>query len=280
MRFLVRKTFYIIIFALSFNLYASSSYSYLPYEKGLNEYIPYELHSHFYHPWDDWSENKGIFTLPKAGTHLLHKMLNILLKKDIKIHHVSHFPELMTNQHHNKMVVAIRDPRDQVISLRNMFNKISAKYLESGEVWPGLEGFPYEFYSTLDEETKLRLIILNKFFPEDRLFSLCSEGMKNKGALIIRFEDFIGSKGGGDDALQRETIKKICNYFNHKVTKKEIDYCVENAWGGSKTFHKGQIGAWKGKIDKENLFLIKEKWNKYIIEWGYETDEDWWVQYL
>ena len=193
---------------------------------------------------------------------------------------------LHTNDQHvhgyikEKAVVAVRDPRDQVVSLRNFLNKLCKEIEATGVVHIGMKGFDVKGYMEPSEKEKLRQLIFSNFFPQDVGFERAAVSMDKPHILLVRFEDFIGSQGGGDDVKQRETFMKIFSFFNQNISQDLLEASLQKAWGNSWTFHKGQIGKWKEQLDKEHIFLIKERWNKYIMKWGYETDEDWWIDYM
>ena len=34
-------------------------------------------------------------------------------------------------------------------------------------------------------------------------------------------------------------------------------------------------GRWKDYFTEKNITEFKERWNSYLIKWGYEEDENW-----
>ena len=55
---------------------------------------------------------------------------------------------------------------------------------------------------------------------------------------------------------------------------------IDNAWGETKTFRKGTIGQWKEVFNTNHIQAFKNKWNAYLIDFGYETDPNWDVPHL
>ena len=70
---------------------------------------------------------------------------------------------------------------------------------------------------------------------------------------VVRYEDLVGSRGGGDDAVQLETITRILEHVDiHDANLKDIQ---RNLYGGTHTFRKGSIDRWKTEFSSE---LIRE----------------------
>lgn len=97
---------------------------------------------------------------------------------------------------------------------------------------------------------------------------------KSNIVCTLKFENLVGPNGGGNAELQKIEIKKICKYLGIKSKKLE-EYCINNLWGDSHTFRKGEIGNWKKHFTKEQKSEFKRLNGKLLIELGYEKDYNW-----
>lgn len=69
--------------------------------------------------------------------------------------------------------------------------------------------------------------------------------------LILKYEDLVGSRGGGNDELQRATICKMMRHVGMDVNDSEIHRIAENLYGGTHTFRQGTIEGWRKHIDAD-----------------------------
>lgn len=81
--------------------------------------------------------------------------------------------------------------------------------------------------------------------------------LNNKDTLVVRFEDLVGDKGGGDDEVQRSTIVSILSFLGIAKTNGEIKEIQTHLFGGTLTFREGQINAWQSQVDAATLKLMK-----------------------
>ncbi len=104
---------------------------------------------------------------------------------------------------------------------------------------------------------------------------------KDPEVLKIRFEDLVGTFGGGNDKAQRNTIKEIAKYLDIPLTREKLDYVCKNIYGNennsfhSGTYRKGKIGQWKQQFSQEHKMIFKNLYGKYLIQLGYEKDSNW-----
>ena len=86
--------------------------------------------------------------------------------------------------------------------------------------------------------------------------------------LTLRFEDIVGAKGGGDDALQVQALQNLANFT--QADSKRIDFVQKNLFGeGRDTFRKGQIHSWTEEMPKEIIEESSELLTSIIEKWGY-----------
>ncbi len=101
--------------------------------------------------------------------------------------------------------------------------------------------------------------------------------MQAKGFYTVRFENLIGSKGGGSDELQYQEILNIAKHIGVTLSAEKITEVSDGLFGGSTTFREGQIDGWKKHFTPE----MKEAFKKapgatqLLIDLGYEKDSSW-----
>ena len=99
--------------------------------------------------------------------------------------------------------------------------------------------------------------------------------MNTKGVCSIKFENLIGSKGGGNDKLQLNEIRKIAKHIGINITDKEATKVAHKLFGGTTTFKDGQIGSWKNHFNAEHKIIFKKTAGKLLIKLDYEKDMNW-----
>lgn len=100
--------------------------------------------------------------------------------------------------------------------------------------------------------------------------------LKEPNCLAVRFEDLIGSGGGGSDRKQVETIRAIAEYLDLDLSDEESTQVAKQLFfRNSPTFRKGQIGDWQNHFSDEHKKVFKELAGAALIEFGYETGYDW-----
>jgi len=98
----------------------------------------------------------------------------------------------------------------------------------------------------------------------------------DRSCLVIKFEDLVGAKGGGEAENQMNAIRGIATHIGLDLCKDKIREIAENSFTNkTKTFRKGQIGGWRDEFSDENLALFKHVAGSQLIELGYERDNVW-----
>lgn len=86
----------------------------------------------------------------------------------------------------------------------------------------------------------------------------------------------MGSKGGGNELRQRETIYKILSYLGMSNNNKNISLISEELFGSpTKTFHKGQIEAWQERFNQQHKTLFKTYAGDLLQTLNYIDNDDW-----
>jgi hypothetical protein len=168
-----------------------------------------------------------------SGHRDYSKEFNNILKK----HKVSH-------------ILIVRDPRDVVISrtfyiLKKPTHKLFAHFngISRNECFiASIKGVDWGNMLSIAE-------VYNRFLP----------WLNKNSCLVVRFEDLIGTRGGGSDEKQFEVLTNIAKHFGIPLEKSELKEIAYKAFNeGSPTFRKGQIGDWANWLDDEMQAIIKK----------------------
>lgn len=165
-----------------------------------------------------------------------------------------------------KLILMIRDPRAVIASYVPYILKARWHFL-------------YEYFNKIDNEERYK-IALNGYFGNRKIsiqsmYTRCLSlvhWINSKSVLLVKFEDLIGIKGGGDDQKQRETLKRICSHIDAPLEK--IDYVMNNLFGytpGRKTFREGKIDSWREEIPYSIQKEMKKRLQPILQKWGYIT---------
>lgn len=94
--------------------------------------------------------------------------------------------------------------------------------------------------------------------------------------LVLRFEDLIGDKGGGDDNKQLETVRAVVQHLGLSLTNGQVRNIAQNAFSTTaRTFRKGIIGDWRNHFTEKHKKQFKETAGEALIKMGYEDDFEW-----
>ncbi len=244
-----------------------------------------------------------INSLPKSGTFLLRRALSLLpsfvprwsmhgldagepnLNRKIKNIRRGQYASghlywsqvlidlLVTND--IRTIFIIRDLRDVAVS--------SACYLNDKNSHHRLQSY---FASLESDDERLMAVILG---AKQQLFSDCQDrkslgefGMaflpwlEEPNCLVVRFEDLIGTAGGGNDKKQRESLQTIINYLDIDISDEKIAQMAEKLFfRNSRTFRKGKIGDWQNWFNTKHKQVFKDVAGETLIKFGYENGYNW-----
>lgn len=102
--------------------------------------------------------------------------------------------------------------------------------------------------------------------------------LDDPNCLVVRFEELVGSKGGGSDNLQFITIRKIVNHVlpDKLVSDAEINRICLTAFNSkSRTFRSGRIGGWRRHFTDEHVEAFKRTRGDILVRLGYEDSNNW-----
>ena len=242
----------------------------------------------------DNSRPKGeapfIFTVPKSGTHLLHKAVLALEKHQIQkemsllgssrtkkreslvlFNHIQAcFNDIFEGRAYNQRlkIILIRDPRDCLISQLHWLLKTHSWIIFSES----------NYIDKLKFKDQLNYVILypDKKFGMRYQFSTVKNMSHVSNLHIIKFEDLVGPRGGGCLEKQVSVLKKLASYFGFQdLSNKEYLSIANSLFGDTNTFRKGKIGGWKNCFSNAHKDLIKQRLGEELIYFGYEKDLNW-----
>lgn len=164
-------------------------------------------------------------------------------------------------------VLLIRDPRDVMISF--------LYHLVHQNPWPytRISNFHNFAQLTFDEQLE-QVLLFPPLGPRESILQ-ASAWMKDPDVHVIRFEDLVGKAGGGSDEAQLATLATLAQLMGLEVSQEKLKEVASTLFGGTRSFHKGQIGAWKSGYNEENKKLFKFLLGQATIDLGYATDLDW-----
>lgn len=231
-----------------------------------------------------------IVSIQKSGTHLIQNVMKeagfegIGVGKNAKMtdfnglkdnqflwsHFVPSDEIQMALEKGNESVYIIfnfRDPRDVLVSWFYWLHPNSDKSMHLHQ------NYMKKVYSHFTDDELLYIFIRNDKFREVEYnpiehFRLSRALYFHPKVLNVRFEDIVGSNGGGSDDLQKKTIENIFNYL--KIKNIDLDEIAKNSFDKtSKTFRKGKIGSYKKVLSPMQIKLFDELHGDIIKQYGY-----------
>lgn len=250
--------------------------------------------------YEDAGHRDTIFitSIPKCGTHLLEKCIELLTKRTNPFKHRSaakkcfevvtkktteqidffqwHTPysrwmSRIFKEHNVKVFFIYRDPRDKAVS--RVYYIYDGQW-EKRDMDNPLRQLPFD--------KLLRRVISDLKSPVTQLPLLDEYGaflswIDDPSCCAVRFEDLVGPQGGGTRKAQVRAIKKIASHIDPALALDDllINECVKNLFGGTPTFREGKIGAWKTSFKKRHKKLFKCKLGELLIKLKYEKNYNW-----
>ena len=83
---------------------------------------------------------------------------------------------------------------------------------------------------------------------------------------MVRFEELIGARGGGNDETQARTIRAIYDHLGLAVPARLSERLFSSA---SPTFRRGQIGGWRESFDAGLEALFQQEAGNWMEVYGY-----------
>lgn len=226
---------------------------------------------------EEESSSLFVYTLPKAGTHLIEGILDEMGIQARVIHCFDPAdPGVPRVDPDIRSGLLIRDPRAFFVSLVRHSDRRCREGLEKGVTFPAFRNratFGPWLEKTFAE--KLRMLIeLDPDCPYQVTsisdhFRFITKNLGNRNLFVFRFEEIIGERGGGNQRRQVETIENLIEFCGFSARKKDIEKSAEKAWGKSSTFDRGSLSKWRKDFDPASRALFNGQWGHLLAAWGY-----------
>jgi hypothetical protein len=226
-------------------------------------------------------------SLPKAGTHLIERavclhprlyrrilptlnpenvgsaglggVLGSLRPGQVAVAHLPFDPGYRGLLGGVRAFFVIRDPRDIAVSL--------AHYIEGSGDHP----LHAAYRERPDLRARIELAILGDSKARPPAPSLESvlggfAGWLESGSLVVRYEELIGARGGGDAEAQARTIGAIYEHLGLEAPAGLAGRIFSSA---SPTFRKGAVGQWREHFDPDLEALFERETGRWMEVYGY-----------
>lgn len=91
------------------------------------------------------------------------------------------------------------------------------------------------------------------------------------GALLLRYEDLVGPRGGGTVERQHAAIRRLAAHLDLPATDAQISAAAAYSTA-TPTFRRGQIGGWRQDFDEAHIALAHDVLGDVIADLGYDLD--------
>ncbi len=189
-----------------------------------------------------------------------------------------HFPavdglgQLLSDLEYSSLLV-LRDPRDVVVSAQryvcglrshDLHRRFSQQLRTSDDqLMAMILGFEADEFGRGLPSIGVRLDSYLGWFDDHR-------------TLIVRFEDMVGTAGGGDERAQVASVAEIARHVGRELSSGRADELAHRVWSPrSSTFHSGQIGGWQEVFSDAHREAFKRVACDQLIRLGYEDGADW-----
>ena len=160
-------------------------------------------------------------------------------------------------------LLMIRDPR----AVLNSF----VHYMISNKKHP-----LHNVFKSISKEEKYRLALYGLTESNVTLKPLIERcmavnlWMNDEDVLVLRFEDLVGSRGGGSDQIQEKELNALISWT--EAGNIDVSDMTKSVFGpGRHTFRKGTINGWCSEMPRNIQQEATEVMHDLIIKWGYGT---------
>ena len=185
--------------------------------------------------------------------------------------HCIYTPELadLFRQQGMRTVCILRDPRDVAVSQMHYI-----KQLENH--------FAHEGYMALPSDRERLLVSIRggelggrELQSLEQRYRQFSRWERDGGAAVVKFEDLVGTKGGGSAEAQRLAVERVARHLGVPADDGTLRRVEEELFGVGRTFRKGQMGGWREEFSAEHKRAVKGLMGTLLVELGYEAGPDW-----
>jgi hypothetical protein len=94
--------------------------------------------------------------------------------------------------------------------------------------------------------------------------------------LVVRFEDLIGPRGGGDLDKQLDEIERISGFVGRYLNREGSERIARKMYAkGSLTFRRGQAGDWRNHFTEAHKAAFEEIAGDLLERLGYVKGAEW-----
>jgi hypothetical protein len=213
----------------------------------------------------------GVVTPRQISRRWLARRLSQVPDGGFVTAHCIYTPELadLFREESLSTVCILRDPRDVAVSQMHYLKQLKNHFAHK------------EYVSLPSDRERLLVSIRGGELGGHRIQSLDERyrqflGWEREGeAVMVKFEDLVGLRGGGSDEAQRRAVEQVATHLGVPPGEETMRLVQENLFGKGRTFRKGQIGGWREEASQEHVRAAKEVVGSLLVELGYEADLHW-----
>lgn len=225
------------------------------------------------HGFLDFGPNEGIEQVSEKQIRQVRRFLARIRPGLFSVSHFYSFPEIdeVIGELGIRTLTIVRDPRDVCVSDVYYIRKTPSHRL-----------YPYYVKMSLQEGLTASIVGMetSQLDGAPPSFDIGSHyrnylGWARQGVgLLVKFEELIGEKGGGEDQIQKETVSRIAEYLGLKLSDQEITaVCAGLFWTKAATFREGQIGSWREHFNPGHRAAFKRVFGNLMADFGYEDND-------
>lgn len=179
--------------------------------------------------------------------------------------HCVHTPELagLLREQGMRTVCILRDPRAVAVSQMHYIKRLKKHPIHAA------------FLALPTDAERLMFSIRGgelggrRMLPLDERYRRFSGWASEEGAVVVRFEDLVGPRGGGSEEAQRRAVGRVAAHLGVAADEGTLERVGTGIFGTGQTFRKGTIGGWREEFGEEHARAAEEVAGRLLAELGY-----------
>ena len=168
-----------------------------------------------------------------------------------------------------KVVCILRDPR-----------AIAYSHLQYMKTYKN--HFYYKEYMSLPSDSDRLLLTINggllgkhKIESINNRYKAFLNWKNDESALMVKFEDLVGPKGGGTQSRQMDAIVRVAEHIDVSADGHALQTVANNLHGNStgltksSSFRMGRVDSWMTELDSKTIRLIEKNTENILTDMGY-----------